>query len=396
MYINMSRTQQSGFSLLELAIAIMITGILFASGSQVYDNYRQKKHIHETQAKIDVLTEAFSRYYSFYGHYPCPAIRTDAPGAPTFGVATDCTTAAPAGTATSSRSVDHDNNPLTPNITLTMRTGSIPFVALRDGLSDPVMGYNFYSSSYPISARDTLDAYGNRFTYTLTESQGTYDYLEELGGVVIRDEFGNVLTNNGDYIIISHGKDGKGAYTLNGTLTNTPCTGTQIDVENCDDDFDFVDSLQYDSTTAYFDDQLIYRDWMAFFLWSVMDNSPEHAYNLNANGVGIGLTWPKQRLHVASGNARTDTNLMTREICDPAADENEGSPGTDCFSSDHIAGTAIPVCPYGQVAVGIANRLLSCVPLYSVVGATSCPPGQFITGFQYDPATGTLTLICAP
>jgi Tfp pilus assembly protein PilE len=391
----------SGFSLIELSIFFIISGILFGLGINVYDHYRSQKMTIETQNKIETIARAFSRYYTNYGRYPCPARSNVATTSPDFGVSfapTSCDSAAavPGGIAVSSRSVDHDNNPVTPNVTLRILVGSVPFVDLRDGLNDAPLGFSEYDSPFPISANDTIDAYGSRLTYAITDLQGSANFLEGGGAIIIRDEFGNILSDNADYLILSHGQDRKGAVTIDGGAAPTACTGTATDVENCDGDFNFVDSIRYETAANYFDDQLIYRDWMAFFLWDTQEVAPEHIYNLNAGNVGVGLTWPKQRLHVSAGNAMTPDDLLTQEICDHALTEDENIAGTDCFSADYIAGITMPVCPSGQIAIGVGSKQMTCVPLYNASGWQNCPPGQFITGFIYNTATGTLTLSCAP
>ena len=397
--VKMSKNTQ-GFSLIELSIFLIISGLLFSTGLNAYDQYRQKKARIETQNKIETIARAFSRYYTYYGRYPCPARSNVPTTSANFGLSfssTSCNMASiPSGISATSRSVDHDNNPSTPNVTLRVVVGSIPFVDLRDGLNDPIMGFSQYDSPFPINANDTIDAFGSRFTYALTDSQGSANFLEGGGAIIIKDEYGNTLSDNADYIVVSHGENKKGAVSINGVPSSSPCTGGGLDVENCDGDFNFIDSIRYDTTANYFDDQMIYRDWMAFFLWDTQENAPEHIYNLNAGNVGVGLTWPKQKLHVSTGNAMTPDNLLTKDICDQAANENENVPGTDCFSADYIAGITMPTCPNGQIAIGVANKNMVCIPLYSINGSQSCPAGQFITGFVYNTASGELTLSCAP
>ncbi len=68
-YLEKSKKGQRGFTLIELAIVLVIIGLLFAmiiKGRQLIDNAKVKNII----AQINKIKTAMTIYYDRYGHYP--------------------------------------------------------------------------------------------------------------------------------------------------------------------------------------------------------------------------------------------------------------------------------------------------------------------------------------
>ncbi len=407
---------QGGFSLVELAVVIIISGFLFATAITLYQQYLEKKRIYATQAKIDTLNSAMDRFFAEYGRYPCPADSSLGPGDVNFGVETDCSLAPPAtpGISVAVGQVNDDDN-LATKVATDIRKGSIPFATLKQGST--LFGQDLYQFEYSIGADDTVDTYKNKFTYVLTERQGTLDYLPRLGAIEIYDEHGtapdNLLSrnpnnNHADYVIISHGEKADGAWPYYGNTQLGNCgTSPAKQQENCDNDDTYVSSLRYDTGANEFDDLLVFRTWANYFLWEIADVDID-IYNLNTGNVGVGGDDPQEKLHVYEGNAVADEKAVIDATQDASvlADEycifNAGVPGgQDCFTPDIVAGTgvncdALDAANSGNVAtVALANNTLNCDTIYNAAQNPTCGTG-FMNGFTYNQATKTLQPNCVP
>jgi type II secretory pathway pseudopilin PulG len=171
--------------------------------------------------RFDLLEDALLNYYQQFGHLPCPASATEAENTATFGRATDCAAAAPAGTTDAGAGSD------------AVRTGIVPTRSLS--IADSAM----------------FDPWGNRISYTvikdLARDNATFTaYTTTLttGVIHIVDLNGNQVTNDTDgtiiaYALVSHGKDGSGAANRLGTVV-TACNNATKDGENCNNDVTFL------------------------------------------------------------------------------------------------------------------------------------------------------------
>jgi type II secretory pathway pseudopilin PulG len=71
-----------------------------------------------------------------------------------------------------------------------------------------------------------LDQYANRLTYVVSATNSldtVLNVLGSLGGIEVLNEMGDVLVANGNYVIFSHGPDGKGAFTADGNMVPDSC-----------------------------------------------------------------------------------------------------------------------------------------------------------------------------
>ncbi|AZL16309.1 type II secretion system protein [Rickettsiales endosymbiont of Stachyamoeba lipophora] len=192
------------FSLLELSVLIMIAGLIM-SGYITWILPTLNSHAvkyKETQERIIKITDALETFVQTYGRLPCPALNIQ-----TYG------------TLNTSTGVGFGNENFTASICAS-NVGSIPIISL--GLLSDYM----------------LDAWGRKFTYVtspnLCSNAGCTpsSFGSGAANLVIQDLGGTTtLTSNAAYVIISHGPDGKGAFTQAGSqiaATNTD------EVENSD------------------------------------------------------------------------------------------------------------------------------------------------------------------
>lgn len=370
-----------GVTIIEMGIIVGISGVLLASMAEVARPYFVKKRLYDTQQSTNTIVGGLNKYFGTYGRYPCVASMSAAPGSPNFGVATDCTDqSVPPGTCNADYCVSIRSGQR-------VRIGSVPFRDMKNGMLDVARGFQLYAAPYPIGAGDTIDAYKNRFTYAVTEVQATDNYAQGRGAIRVHDEHNNILNDATSYVLVSHGKNRIGAHTFWGAAT-TPCAmATGRDRENCSMGWSFVDALRSDvSGAAYYDDTLVYRSWLHYYLWDVTPLNSAHIHNLNPGNVGIGTMNPTQKLHLKNGGIIATGNLLSDSLCDDA--------GNDCFATDIIGGTALPPCPRGQAMRGIDHSTSNCQQTLNANKSGICPPNKFATGFQYNTVTKHITILC--
>lgn len=240
-------SSQSGFSLVEVALVMIIGGILLSLFSGTLLTMISGAKMKTTQERMRAVNDAIQIYATANNRLPCVASRTIPVNGATaiqraeYGrelpTAAPCTGAAPAGTVRIGG----------PNW---VRIGYVPTRTLN--LPDET-GY---------------DAWGSRIMYAMSENLGsstTYDLLA--GRIRIDDSLGTEVTtgSNGTYTVFSVGPDRRGGYNTAGNLVaacNVPAG--RIDVANCDDaDNVFVATMMTgnnDQTPAnHYDDYLIYE-----------------------------------------------------------------------------------------------------------------------------------------
>lgn len=188
----MKPAAQNGFTLIELAVVLMIVGLLLGGMLVPLSAQLEQRNITDTQKSLSEINEAIIGYALVNGRLPCPADPTIATGSANAGISrATCTTAANS-------------------------TGVLPWATL--GVSE-------------------TDAWGNRFTYRVTPDfadaigSGTYGgctpspipTLASFGlcsvgnlNVLSAATGGTTIAGSVPAVIISHGRNGAGAYTQQG------------------------------------------------------------------------------------------------------------------------------------------------------------------------------------
>ena len=70
---NRSLKHQQGMTLLEVAIAVMIAGVILAGAINLYDSAERQLKIKVTHDRIDMITQALSTYAETAGRVPVPS-----------------------------------------------------------------------------------------------------------------------------------------------------------------------------------------------------------------------------------------------------------------------------------------------------------------------------------
>lgn len=219
---------RKGFSLVELSIVLVIIGLMLAGSASLFSITQEYAKVKTTNEILDAIERALVLHYRTVGDLPCPADPTnplsDADFArseeatPAIGTCTDYTTVASAA------------------------GGFVPVRTLN--LPD---SYGF-------------DGWGNRITYIIDDDcDDTDDFpnacIQANASLVMQDNNGNTRPNNAVVALISHGKNGLGAYKRNGGVPTAATAANET--ENTDGDVNLRDDFirDWDGVGAtYFDD----------------------------------------------------------------------------------------------------------------------------------------------
>lgn len=271
----MKTQHNAGFSLIEMAVVIIIAGFIFVPLMAVFVQRDLDQTKSENIENNDRLVAAINFFLKQNGRYPCPARLDAAPSDADFGVES-CT-----GTPT-------------------IRTGAIPTRTLG------------------IPYHQAVNSYGWKHIYAVTAELNDATTFNGIGAI-------RVITPNGTvtdaaqtpYILVNPGQDGKGTTSLYGAPSAVACDagGAARDNENCDGDAIFVESTPYISLSptdsGYYDDKLSYGYLSANNdMWLVKredDLSGKVALTSRTLGnVGIGTDDPLDKFHVG-GNGLLET-----------------------------------------------------------------------------------------
>jgi type II secretory pathway pseudopilin PulG len=198
-----SRTRHGGFSLIELALGLLIVGLLLGGGLPLLTNQIEQQRTKDTQQLLEEAKEALLGFALANGHLPCP----------------DKTGTAGAGTAN-----DGLEDFSTATGLCTSQDGNLPWATL--GLSD-------------------VDAWGRHLRYSVTDAFSRRAPAAPLTLATLGDrrvcQSANcavVLATALPAVVLSHGKNGRGARAAAGAALPAPLGADEL--ENSDADRDFV------------------------------------------------------------------------------------------------------------------------------------------------------------
>lgn len=401
--------QDDGFTLIEMAISIMIVGIMTAPMIAVYQTSQTQKKLTQTRENIEFTSTQISNFVAPQGRYPCPADRALAVTDPNYGreFAANCdpaTLGLTVGSCTANNGIcmvaagvagtaDRDGDGVNDPVLI----GAVPVRSIRD-VNVP-QGY-----ADLISDDSALDGWKNKLTYAVSATMTKESTYDPTWGVIdaVNETYQPTanITGDGHYALISHGPDGKGAFTQNGSrhrncgsivkdfsVIPVAITTDARDNENChDQDTTFMQSIaMYKANgTSYFDDVVFFVKSRNSSPWQYISTTAgitENIRNTNDNNVGILNTNPTEKLDV-TGTVKVNNNILVSKICD--------TNGANCFDVNKFAGTGM-ACPAGQVAKGISGGSFVCVvPVFSPITPTSCAP-KYVRGIRTDGS-----VLCTP
>ncbi len=358
-------TSQSGLTLIELAIGMVVIGLLLVAYFQ-YDELKKRERLKNLgNYKAFTIADGLAKFRSQHGRLPCPA-STDLPfddvnfGMPVVNITgtapdlkTDCNTEdVLAADVVAPGTCDHGycvaNGVNSSGDVRRVRIGAVPYKVLGIGLED------------------VIDIHGNQYKYAVVENQASEssDYTRDPDftnhAITVRDyEFdpATYVVESGvytggvdqdrftDILFFSLGKNGAGGHTKNGLVHPQACPASGVELENCNNDAIFVtDKYAFNSAasvTGDFDDSLVYdlSNWV--YIWDGMPNDTKSIYTLLGGSMGVGIEQSTEKVHVL-GNLRVDMlgdeavpdpslgRIQTEIICDQTKN--------DCFSPEHLGG----------------------------------------------------------
>lgn len=410
------KKRERAFTLVEMAIVVLVSGLFIAMAVKIYSNQMRGFRYNQTIEHMKQTQYAMTEFFFRYGRYPCPADPTLPPGDPMYGREW-CPDAPPSPpvslniTYTSFGARDTDKDGLSNTVAI----GILPFKTLDEDVINT-----------PYVIADAYDGYGNVLSYAVSDdmTRNMYSYADPvpptLGAINVRDANNiSVVTPEASahYVIYSHGETAEGAYNKQGNrrgncfipgLSVLPSAGfslatpgVQVELENCDNqDAIFIKELRAFADTDDFNDDILYYGInMQAEIWRVSAFSPStdtYYYNTNPGGIGVGVTTPTSILYI-SGDVRAESQIKSTNGFCPLTYSGVG----DCVDPEFLGGSGF-TCPDGEVAIGIENNQLVCVPLLSsspsFVGY--CSAGSYMTGFSLSVDSTynnpTATPICSP
>lgn len=387
---------QTGFTLISVSIILTVVGLLLAASMALNQVLQKAESIERTNTDITTITNRMAHFLSEHQRLPCPA-RTDKDVTDSgYGLETDC----------SDISIGTDDG----NDTNDCGDGyCVAFTSVGDRIRIGIIPFR----SLGIETEDAKDEHNGLYSYAVTEVQASSasTYTRGGGKVIITGTDINgdpVNMNDADFALISHGADKKGAFTATGQSSGITCTDPGLDNENCDNDAEFyVQDLFQAPGADHYDDRVEYNllDWI--YIWDNSFTENSDIYSRAFGNMGIGTDDPQQRLHVADGDMLiedTDTTdpdeygkVFTTRYCDDT--------GTKCFdpsalSGSYADGEGVRCGGEGEYMDGFETDaadpqgVRAVCAKYDQVRDVSCPARSYITGFQYDQASGTFSFTC--
>ena len=219
----------SGFTLLEVSIALTIGSLMVLMGIPLIKGWMAQATVSAGQQRMSAIHQALDNYETQHGRLPCPS--SFFPGGPNYEheiVPPPAPCAIGAGT-----------------FPAVGRTG--PIVPSPDGTSSvtnpPIIIGALPVRDLGLPESYMADSYENMYTYAVPIYETSVPKYSPTGAIEVVDKNATDVTppppsgatkGTATYVVVDHGADGKGAYTLTGTLTKIACNGTAgLDNDNC-------------------------------------------------------------------------------------------------------------------------------------------------------------------
>ncbi|MDX2096040.1 MAG: type II secretion system protein [Alphaproteobacteria bacterium] len=222
------RRRTRGFSLVELAMVVAISGLMVGFALQSQQTTGMGNCYESSRIQLQDIRGAVERFARVNGRLPLPAARNAGVEAVTYG-----------REAASPALIDATGG---------ASFGALPFQAL--GLNSSYAG----------------DCWGNKFTYVVTTALTTgagYSNTNILGNIALKSSTTTTVNNSIAYAVISHGQDALGAVKLNYTAASHGwCTGATLKHLNCNKASATVAGAGFNNGknagANYFDDVIIF------------------------------------------------------------------------------------------------------------------------------------------
>jgi prepilin-type N-terminal cleavage/methylation domain-containing protein len=238
------RKASSGFTLVELAIVLLVTGILMVAYLDASRLWLETRYHDVTMARMRLIQEAMTHYIASNGAYPCPT----APFSynPDDIQSDDCTTLNLTQIKQAEKHgivfINYNNRQII--------EGAVPFRLLN------------------IPRESALDGWDNQFTYAITTELTDHStFNANRGAIGIIDENDKSMLNppaSALWALVSHGPDGSGVYH-DGAATANSCPPGRRETINCNHLGRFaVAPTSFADNKGFYDDIVFYRTWVDY------------------------------------------------------------------------------------------------------------------------------------
>lgn len=237
---------QRGFSLIELSIIIAVAATLMVGYLSLVQPESELKAnaTFTTMERMRAVMDSIEAFRVKYKRLPCPAepkVRSDS---------TTVDGSTPVNKIYGGEGLDYSSG-----MKCTNNLGSVPFRNL--GIK-PEMMYDGWGRKFTYHVSSQLCAIG---TSAGNDGCTPYSYNKNVGDLIVSED-GTTLTANGGYVIVSHGRNGLGAYLASGNRLPVTAATTQ-ELENANKTALGVDAINktYNivATNAEGDDIVMYR-----------------------------------------------------------------------------------------------------------------------------------------
>lgn len=237
------KKKNAGFTLVEIAMVLFIVTLLLTGLVPTISSQLEQQRTNETRKQMDEIQQALLGYAIANGRLPCPAKPGLATGTANAGI--EATTG---NTCACVAAGNTEAAPGTTECTVSTVTGVLPWVTL--------------------GVKET-DAWEHRYTYRVTKrfadqiAAGTTDCSPAVTAptsssfalcssgmlnIISASSGGTAVASNVPAVFLSHGKNGAGAYTRQGT--SLPVGSSNDEAANSDNNNTFVSHIP----TSSFDD----------------------------------------------------------------------------------------------------------------------------------------------
>lgn len=248
-----------GFSLIELSVVMTVIGVTVSGALSLATKKLESEKIDETENKLELIEQALRIFLVDNQRIPCPADGELPIDNAAFGVETTPQISLLLPTCNGANFQTADN---------IINGGVVPVKTLN--LEDDIMfdgwGRRF---TYVVDAHFTMSGIpdGNNGSCNNVTSDVCFQY-KNLGSIIIRDDVAapgslDFIADDAIYTIISHGKNGNGAFNYFGSSTRISASAEPKEQENAEPstaphglfDNTFIDNAVNDT----FDDFVRYR-----------------------------------------------------------------------------------------------------------------------------------------
>ncbi len=356
---------QSGFTLIEIAIGMIIIGLLLIPTIAMYKDFRQNADWTKTERHKDAIITELGGFNASFGRYPCPARTTAVRGANRYGFeVTDCHISPPAaGTCSPGTGLCAYASPNGGKLVV---VGTLPFKDLN------------------LLEDEAYDGYNTKFTYAVTldlTDSATYNVNGGAVGIAKSSDLTqSAITNpnTAHYAVISHGANKAGAYVA--STAQIPCSqGSTAEQENCDSDAIFT----VGEIANGFDDRVAFFDGSQPTEWKKTDAASRNIYLKDTNSIALGALnstdisttdhFAVKNIGSSSGVAKSDSSFLVDMLCE----KDVTNVANDCFTPSLLAGDLVLVNPssiVGDPDYGILKE--------NAGHGISCPVGKYLTGIE--------------